>query len=178
MATAAVAAALASGANAATNQVERLLAPPDACPASTQAGAPSGVQLRAMACLVEYVRDHAGLAPLRISNRLDRAATLKIDADVRCGQFSHTPCGAAFLSVFSQVGYTGGASSYAVGENLAWARGDAPRQVMSMWLHSPEHLRNLLSPQWHDFGLGVLPGIDFQGVAGATLWANEFGARR
>jgi len=175
----ALGAALAANAGAATNQVDRLLAPPSACPASTRTDTPDAVQMRAMACLVEQVRVRAGLPSLRISTVLDRAADLKIDADVRCEQFSHTPCGLAFLTVFSRVGYTGGVSSVVVGENLAWSQAPAasPRDVMDMWLHSPEHRRNLLSSQWRDFGLGVRAGFDFLGVHGVTLWANEFGAR-
>jgi uncharacterized protein YkwD len=49
---------------------------------------------------------------------------------------------------------------------------------MSMWLNSPEHLRNLLSSDWRDFGLGVRSRVDLQGLHGVTLWANEFGAHR
>lgn len=179
MATVAVAAALASSAGAATNRAEHLLAPPRACPGSTRSAAPPDVQLHAMACLVEYVRERAGLPLLRVSTVLDRAARLKIEADVRCAQFSHTPCGTGFLTVFSRSGYTGGASAFFVGENLAWSVGAraTPRQVMSLWLHSPEHLRNLLTPQWREFGLGVRPRLDFLGIRGATLWANEFGVR-
>jgi len=177
VATAALAAALASSALASTDEAERLLAPPGSCPSSMSASAPTAVQLRAMACLVSYARVHAGLAPLQISTVLDRAAALKIDADVRCGQFSHTPCGAGFLSVFSRVGYTSGSSVFAVGENLAWASRGSPREVMNMWLHSPEHLSNLLSRKWREFGLGVRAGFDFLGVRDASLWANEFGAR-
>lgn len=178
----AVAAALAPCAGAVTSvgNVERLLAPPAACPSSTSADMPVSLQLRSMACLVRYARGRAGLRALHISPVLDHAASLKIDADIRCGQFSHTPCGLGFLTVFSRSGYTGGASGFVVGENLAWSTGAgaSPRDVMNMWLHSPEHLRNLLSSQWRDFGLGVRPRFDFLGVRGATLWANEFGARR
>ncbi|HZT15024.1 MAG TPA: CAP domain-containing protein [Gaiellaceae bacterium] len=179
MATVALAAALAPVAAASRSDVERLLAPPAACPSSTDATAPADVQVRAMACLVEYARDQAGLPSLRVSRVLDRAAAMKIDADVRCGQFSHTPCGSSFMSVFSRSGYTASATAYAVGENLAWSptRMASPREVMNLWLHSPEHLRNLLSPQWREFGLGLRMGFDFLGVHGASLWANEFGAR-
>ena len=179
MATVAVAAALAPVASASGRDVQRLLAPAAACPASMDATAPADVQVRAMACLVEYVRDQAGLPSLRVSRVLDRAAAMKIDADVRCAQFSHTPCGTSFLSVFSRSGYTASHTAFAVGENLAWTptRIASPRDVMNLWLHSPEHLRNLLSPEWQEFGLGVRAGFDFLGVHGASLWANEFGAR-
>ena len=167
------AAALAATARAATNRANSLLAPSGVCRGGDRALESAAVQMRAMSCLVEFVRARAGLPPLHISWRLDHAATLKIDADLRCGQFSHTPCGASFLSVFSAAGYLRGGGWVTVGENLAL--GHSPRQVMSMWLHSPEHLRNLLSRRWHDFGLGVRSRVDLQGLSGMTIWANEFG---
>jgi uncharacterized protein YkwD len=173
-----VSAALAAGATASTNRIDRLLAPVQVCPGSDRADRPRAVEMDAMACLVGYLRSRAGLPVLRLSGTLGRAASLKVDADLRCGEFSHTPCGSAFLSVFSEVGYARGSSSFAVGENLAWGGGQrgAPRRVMQVWLHSPEHLENLLSHQWREFGLGVSSGVDFLGYHGATIWANEFGS--
>ena len=171
-------AVLAAAANGATDGSAGLLAPSGTCPGGDLADAPTSDEMQAMSCLVDYVRAHAGLPALRSSTRLDHAAMLKIDADVRCGQFSHTPCGASFLTVFSAAGYITAGGAFAVGENLAFGQGwrGSPRQVMAMWLHSPEHLRNLLSTQWHDFGLGVRRRVDLQGVHGVTIWANEFGA--
>lgn len=170
------AAVLAAAASGASDRVDRLLAPAGVCRGGDRALESVDVQLKAMSCLVGYVRARAGLPALRISPRLDHAATLKIRADLRCGQFSHTPCGASFLSVFSASGYIRDGGAFIVGENLAL--GHSPREVMSLWLHSPEHLRNLLSRQWRDFGLGVRPRVDLQGFHGVTLWANEFGAHR
>lgn len=171
----AVAAAIAAGtARGAGDRASGLLAPPGACPGADRVLESTAASVQAMSCLVDYVRAHAGLPALRISSRLDHAAMLKIDADLRCGQFSHTPCGASFLTVFSLAGYLRGSGGFIVGENLALGR--SPRQVMSMWLHSPEHLRNLLSAQWHDFGLGMRSRVDLEGLRGMTIWVNEFGA--
>ncbi len=172
--------ALASGASGAGGRVDRLLAPPGVCAgADRSATAARTVQLRAMACLVAYVRSRAGLPPLRLVHELDKAAGLKVDADVRCGEFSHTPCGDSFLTVFSQSGYLRATSAYAVGENLAWAAGGArsPRAIMRLWLHSPPHLANLLSPTWRDFGLGFRARVQFEGSRNAIVWATEFGKR-
>jgi len=174
------AAALAAGASAATDRADSLLAPSGVCRGGDRVLESIAVQMQAMSCLVEYARAHAGLPPLRLSLRLDQAAALKIDADLRCGRLSHTPCGASFLTAFSASGYIEGGGAFIVGENLALGQGwrRSPRQVMSMWLHSPEHLRNLLSRRWRDFGLGFRAGVDLDGLRGATIWANEFGARR
>jgi uncharacterized protein YkwD len=171
-------AVLVPGAGAAGGSVDRLLAPPGRCAGDRLRGA-GAEQVQAMACLVDYARARAGLPSLRLRAALAGAALLKVDADLRCGQFSHTPCGMPFLSVFSRAGYLRGAEGYAVGENLAWATGTrtSPRQIMRLWLHSPPHLENLLSPRWRDFGLGVRARVPFLGARNATVWASEFGAR-
>ena len=57
-----------------------------------------------MACLIGFARDQAGAAQLHESKTLDKAATLKIEADIRCGQFSHTPCSEQFASTFVAAG--------------------------------------------------------------------------
>ena len=173
-----LAAAAASGASAATGAAS-LLATKQACPAGVRRDAPLDVQVRAMACLVAFARARAGVRPLRPSAKLDRVAALKIDADLACHDFSHTPCGSDFLTWFVAAGYERGSSRYAVGENLAWGRGgDAtPEKIMRMWLDSPEHRRNLLSPRWRQFGLAVRLKVEFLGDPGVAVWANEFGSR-
>ena len=114
------AAALAPAVNAASWDVDALLAPLRACPGSNRADMPVAAQLRAMSCLVAYARARAGVPAMRVSHDLDRAATSKIEADLRCGEFTHTPCGDSFVSVYFTVGYAR-ATRFAVGENLAWA---------------------------------------------------------
>ena len=159
--------------------MDALLAPVRACPASDRADLPVAAQLRTMGCLVRYVRARAGLPPMRTSSDLDRAATSKIRNDLRCDEFTHTPCGVSFVAEYFRVGYAH-ASRFVVGENLAWAAGPrtSPRDIMLMWLHSPGHLRNLLEPEWRDCGLAVRAHVDFLGQSGVVLWASEFGARR
>jgi uncharacterized protein YkwD len=173
-----VPAVAASGAAGASTQVESLLATRDACPSGYQRDAPLAVQVRAMACLIAFARARVGVQPLRLSPTLDRVAALKVDADLACREFSHTPCGRDFMTWFAAAGYGVHSSRYAVAENLAWGRGvDAsPQQIMRMWLDSPEHRKNLLSPLWREFGLGVRLQAAFQGGSGTAVWANEFGS--
>jgi uncharacterized protein YkwD len=169
----------ASAANAAPKDVDVLLAPVHSCPASARVDLPVSAQVRAMGCLVAYVRARAGLPAMRVSRDLDRAATSKIESDLRCDEFTHTPCGVSFVKEYFRVGYAR-AATFVVGENLAWAAGPrtSPRDIMRMWLHSPGHLRNLLQPEWRDCGLAVRARVDFLGHSGVVLWASEFGARR
>jgi uncharacterized protein YkwD len=172
-----VAALLVGSSNASGRQGDALLAPASTCPGSASTAGTSADQMAEMACLVAFARDQADSTALHETKTLDRAATLKIDADLRCGQFSHTPCSQQFESVFAAAGYpmSGG---YAVGENLAFGqnRAGSPRQIMAAWLASPPHRQNLLSGQWKSFGLGVHVG-SFLGYSGIAIWANEFGSR-
>jgi uncharacterized protein YkwD len=163
----------ASNAQAAAKHADRLLAPPAACAAPVDTS--TGAQLGAMSCLVNYARVHAGVPALRESKTLDLAGTLKLNADLRCGSFSHTPCGQPFQSVFTAAGYSLG-SAYSVGENLAYGEGalGTPQAIMQAWLASPDHRENLLSTSWTSFGLALRAGATFLGASGVALWANEF----
>jgi uncharacterized protein YkwD len=163
----------ASNAQAAAKHADRLLAPSAACPAPADSS--TGAQLTTMSCLVNYARAHAGVPALRESKTLDLAGTLKLSADLRCGVFSHTPCGQPFQTVFAAAGYPLG-SAYSVGENLAYGQGalGSPQAIMQAWLASPDHRQNLLSTSWTSFGVALHAGATFVGATGVALWANEF----
>jgi uncharacterized protein YkwD len=177
--TCALVAALGSGAAVASaSPTSNLLAPAAACgPAADRVDLAPAIARNAMLCLTNYARTHSGLQPLVASAVLDGAGTAKLAADVACGQFTHTPCRRPFTVVFAR--YLAGASTYALGENIAWGTGSfrTPRQTMNEWLNSPEHLQNILSPDFHQLGIGYLAGQTFQGATGATLWSQEFGMR-
>jgi uncharacterized protein YkwD len=167
-----------STAKGAGGRIDGLLASRSACPTGYLHDAPVSVQLGAMVCLIQFVRAREGLKPLRRSSKLDQVAGLKVDADLACDEFSHTPCGKAFMTWFEAVGYGLGSDQYVVGENLAWGSGRnaSPRRIMRMWLLSAEHRRNLVSPKWREFGLGLRPQVAFLGSDRVELWANEFGS--
>ena len=75
--------------------------------------------------------------------------------------------------------YIQGATSYQIGENIAWGTGNfgTPRQTMNGWLHSAGHRENILTAAYAELGIGYLPAQTFQGYSGATLWSQEFGLR-
>jgi Cysteine-rich secretory protein family len=108
---------------------------------------------------------------------LDTAGTAKLGADLSCGEFSHTPCGNPFQSVFTD--YLAGAAGYGIGENIAWGTGSygTPRSTMDGWLNSTGHRANILTPSFTELGIGYLPDRSFLGYSGATLWSQEFGTR-
>ena len=131
--------------------------------------------VRTMRCLVNAVRRSMGRRSLRDSRLLDRSAALRVREIVRCGDFSHTPCGQPFMGVFSTVGYLrrGGL----VGENLAWGQDDlgSPLATLRGWLASPGHRANLLRGSWRATGLAVVWEPSLFGSDNVTLWVLQFG---
>jgi len=155
-----------------------LVAPSDTCgPAADQLGLDAATAQLAMQCLTNYARAQQGLAPLQLNATLNEAGQAKLESNISCAEFSHTPCGQPFDTVFSS--YVQGATSYEIGENIAWGTGSygTPRQVMNGWVHSAGHRENILTAAYSELGIGYLPGQTFQGYDGATLWSQEFGLR-
>jgi uncharacterized protein YkwD len=170
--------AAAGAAGAADDPYAALLAPAGTCgPSADQLGLDAPAAELAMQCLTNYARAQQRLAPLQLNAALDAAGQAKLVADADCGQFTHTPCGQPFDAVFAR--YLQGATSYQIGENIAWGTGSygTPRQAMNGWLHSDGHRENILTAAYTELGIGYLPAQTFQGYTGATLWSQEFGVR-
>jgi uncharacterized protein YkwD len=170
--------ASAAGAASATDPYAALLAPSGTCgPAADQLGLDAATAQAAMQCLTNYARAQQGLAPLQLNTTLNAAGQAKLKSNVSCAEFSHTPCGQPFDTVFSS--YVQGATSYQIGENIAWGTGSygTPRQAMNGWVHSAGHRENILTAAYAELGIGYLPSQTFQGYDGATLWSQEFGLR-
>jgi uncharacterized protein YkwD len=129
------------------------------------------------ACLINKQRAARGLRPLRVNAALGRAAQGHSADMVGRGYFSHdTPQGVGPAQRISQSGY---ASACALGENIAAATGGfaTPASIVNMWMSSPGHRANILSPTYTDTGLGVAYGYPaVHGAHGATF-TQDFGAR-
>lgn len=163
---------------AAADPYASLLAPPRACGGGAdELNLDAATAATAMLCLTNYARTHSGLAPLKANALLDRAGAAKLAADVSCREFSHTPCGRPFQSVFAD--YLTGAASYSIGENIAWGTGGygTPRATMDAWLNSTGHRENILNASFTELGIGYVPATTFLGYDGAALWSQEFGTR-
>jgi uncharacterized protein YkwD len=117
-----------------------------------------------------------GLRALHASAALMRSAQLKADAIMRCGSFSHTPCGASFTRTFQQSGYI--RRNTRVGENLYWGTGGVgtPASAVNAWLHSPPHRANLLG-SWRDAGVGIIHTPSLFGYHDVWVFVLEFGRR-
>jgi len=165
-----------TGAPSAQEGATAALPPQTACPGQSAVRAPAAAQVRAMRCLINWVRRHAGEAALRRSAELDRSAALRARDIRRCQDFSHTPCGEPFIAVFTLVHYFSGAA--AVGENLAWGQGrlGTPRTAMKLWLASSEHRAILYTASWRDLGVARAHGTLF-GRPDVSLWVAQFGRR-
>ena len=171
------AAALAlSGAPSTPTATAGALAPRTACRGQSSLAAPAPVQLRALRCLVNWARRHAGESAVRDNAELDQSAVLRARDIKRCQDFSHTPCGQQFAAVFTAVHYLTGTA--AVGENLAWGQGrlGTARSAMALWLRSPPHREVLFTGTWRDLGVARTHGTLF-GRANVTVWVAQFGRR-
>jgi uncharacterized protein YkwD len=122
------------------------------------------------------------LAPLRESSALDRSArahSLEMGKD---GYFAHSSAdGTAFWQRIAHYYSSHGYTSWSVGENLLWAAPSvSAKNALAMWIASPEHLRNLLSPSWREIGVSAVhvssaPRV-FRGQS-VTIVTTDFGAR-
>jgi uncharacterized protein YkwD len=152
------------------------LAPASACPGSTSASAPAGVQRRAVTCLINWARKRSGRAKLAPSTSLVRAASMKGERVASCGQLSHTPCGSDLIGPLKASGYR----YTSFGENLyAGAAGSVtPRQVVTAWLQSAGHRENVLRPYFRDVGATFVQAQGLFNAGPEVVWVATFGSRR
>jgi len=146
------------------------------CAGADQAAAPLAVQEQAIACLVNAVRRQAGRAPLATPSKLRRAATIKGQRVVSCGQFSHTPCGVSVTAAIRAAGYRYGW----FGENLfAGTWGEfTPREVVECWLASAGHRANILRPGFRAIGTSRARAEGVFGEPQTAVWVATFASPR
>ena len=166
---------LAGRADGAESAWSAYLAPAGVCAAADDASAPAASQTRAVACLVNWARRHDSRSLLKRRSALTRAAELKGQSVASCGQFSHTPCGAAVTSGVNASGYR-----YATfGENLfagSWGK-VTPRDVVNAWLNSPPHRANILG-RFRHVGAAPVHAPGLLGGADAVVWTATFASPR
>ena len=162
-------------------------APPTTA-APVRAAAPARLHVQhalEAAVLVELnrVRREHGLAPLTASKPLAAAAAGHSREMASSGYFAHEDAlGRPFWKRIETAYPSRGWSLWSVGENLLWSSPDvdAPHAIQ-LWLDSPEHRRNMLSPKWREVGLSAVhaesaPG-SYQGLE-VTIVTADFGVRR
>ena len=135
---------------------------------------------------VNHVRANHHLAPLKVAFRLGRAATRHSNSMAKVGYFRHElrykGTWKTFAEWISWYWPGPGYGSWSAGENLAWgAPALGVRKTVSLWMHSPGHRANLLSPNWSRIGVAVVHVADpvgyYQDSTSATIVTTDFGGR-
>jgi uncharacterized protein YkwD len=129
------------------------------------------------------IRAQHGLQPLQLNARLTAAAAQHDREMGRAGYFEHeSHDGTAF---WKRIGGFYGSSGYgywSVGENLLWSSPEVDAAgALDLWMHSPEHRANILTPRWREIGVSAqhfaaAPGA-YKGLE-VTIITTDFGVRR
>lgn len=124
-----------------------------------------------------------GLVPLHESAGLDRSARQHSLEMGRVGYFDHPSAdGTAFWKRIRHYYPARGHSYWSVGENLVWRSPSlGAAGAMNLWIASPPHLKNLLTPQWRQLGVSAVTVVDAPGVYDGrrvTIITTDFGVRR
>lgn len=100
--------------------------------------------------LVNAARAEEGLSPLVLDPAICAAASARSQELIET--FSHTrPDGTDCFTVFAEFGI----SYMAAGENIA-AGQKTPEAVMTAWMNSPGHRKNILSSSFKKLGVGLV----------------------
>lgn len=145
----------------------------DACAGARvePAGGNAGEIADAVLCLLNQERAERALKPLEDERRLLRAARRHSGDMVRRRYFDHrAPGGGTMVDRARDADYLPRDGSWRVAENLAWgtrSHGSA-RHVVSSWMKSPPHRRNILDDELRHVGVGIVSGTP-KGRRGATF---------
>ena len=144
---------------------------------------PSSENLRevrsSVLCLLNRERGARGLGKLRANTKLRRAAERHSRNMTAQDFFSHvSPAGSTPIQRVKAAGYLSGATSWTVGENIAWGqqRLSTPGEILESWMKSPAHRANILNRSFRHVGIGVALGAPTGGNGGAT-YTTAFGKR-
>ena len=130
-------------------------------------------------CLLNSERKRHRLHGLRMNGRLALAGKRHARDMVRHNYFAHdAPSGQNFVDRIMSTHYVPAASSWFLGENLAWGERakSTPRQIVRAWMASPGHRHNILQGRFHEIGIAIVAGAPVRGVRRAATYATEFGA--
>src|SRR3954453_13240780 len=116
---------------------------------------------RAVICLINHRRAHFHAPKLHGNTQLTQAAEGHSASMNNLNYFAHdSSSDGSPVSRISSTGYTSGASFWTAGANLRWGWGgsSSPKSAVSAWMKSSEHRSVMLSPSFHDVGIGYVPG--------------------
>lgn len=131
---------------------------------------------------INSVRREHGVAPLVLSAKLSAAARQHTHEMGSAGYFAHESVDHSAFSKRLERWYPSRGCYWTVGENLLSQSPDvSPSDVVTMWMDSPGHRSNLLSPSWHEIGVAAVHFDSAPGTYGdlsVTIVTADFGARR
>jgi uncharacterized protein YkwD len=128
------------------------------------------------------VRASHGLVPLRLNPALSAAAKGHSSEMLADGYFAHdSEDGTPFwkrLTVYVNGAQHGG---WSVGENLLWSSPEVGAvKALQLWMASPEHRHNILTPRWREIGIAAVHADSAPGTYGGrpvTVITTDFGVR-
>jgi uncharacterized protein YkwD len=130
-------------------------------------------------CLLNAQRAANGIAPLRSEPTLEAAATNYAQSMIEQRFFGHvSPSGQTLDDRLAS--YADGTVSSTIGENLAWGQNvlGTPVTTVNAWMRSQGHRDNILSADFDEIGIGIVPGSPRDGLLDvAATYATEFGWR-
>lgn len=156
-----------------------LLPPRGTCAHEDNIRAHHRLQRLAMHCLLDDLRERAGLPRFRPSVTLRHSATYKARRIADCRTFSHYPCGDRLASSFTKAGVSR-RGNWLVGENLAYGVDQlaSPRQILISWLTSPTHRAVLTDERFTYVGLRRRR-LRIRGApVGSVIWVLHVGVPR
>lgn len=119
---------------------------------------------------INAVRTQNGLRPLAASPDLTKAAESYTRTMLRKGFFDHNSPTGVTLAERLRLRYSpSGYARWAVGENLLSSQSkiDA-RRAVELWMASPGHRENLLSPTFRQMGIAAVHQLSAPGVFGGN----------
>jgi uncharacterized protein YkwD len=150
---------------------------------ASAAGTDGQAQLRSrLLAGLNEVRSAHGLGALQIEQGLDEAAVAHSAEMLADGYFGHGSAdGQQFWQRIERFYPQPANGGWQVGENLFWVPGSVTAsRVIRLWMTSPRHRANILSPAWTQVGIGIDTGGDAPGVfdgSSVTVVTVDFGAR-
>jgi uncharacterized protein YkwD len=133
-------------------------------------------------CLINRVRAHHGLRRLRANAPLRAVAASQVASMLRWNYFADIrPSGQTPLALVGGTRYRAHTARISIGQNIAWASTTAatPANIVAEWMASPPHAAIILSAEYRDAGVAVVPALPSvlrKGRSGA-VYAVEFGVR-
>lgn len=141
--------------------------------ARTTGGLRDADRVRArMLAQVNEIRRKAGAPPLELDPVLQKAAQAHAQDMLARGYFAHkSPSGTTVRERSRTAGY----DWRTIGENIAEGQ-KSVEEVLTTWMGSPGHRKNILEPRFKDLGVGLVTGKTRDGEY-RVIWVQNFGAR-